>query len=102
MTTVYNKLVRARVLEILDAKGIPYVAHIATPEEYREKLYEKLLEEATELAQDRTIEELADVLEVIEAIKYVQGWTSEEVEVVRRKKHAERGGFDQPLILDES
>lgn len=102
MTTVYNKLVRARVLEILEQKGVAYTAHIATPDEYREKLYEKLLEEANELASDRNTEELADVLEVIEAIKLLHGWTSEEIEKIRRKKYTERGGFEQPVILDES
>ncbi len=98
----YNKLVRSKVLEILDAKGISYTAHTATPEEYKEKLYEKLLEEAMELAKDRSVEELADVLEVIEAIKALNTWTTEEVEAVRLKKHEERGGFDQPIILEES
>ncbi len=87
---------------MLKEKKIPYKSHIASQAEYVEKLYEKLLEEAIELAKDRNPEELADVLEVIEAIKVLNGWTTEEIEVIRLKKLADRGGFDQPIILEES
>ena len=98
----YNKLIRSKILELLDAKGIPYTSHIADESEYKEKLYQKLLEEAQELAKDRNKEELADLLEVLETIKKLNGWDALEIEEIRIKKVQEKGGFDQPIILDES
>jgi predicted house-cleaning noncanonical NTP pyrophosphatase (MazG superfamily) len=98
----HHKLVRSKIPEYLKTKGIPFTVHIADIEEYTQKLYEKLLEEASELTKDRNIEELADLLEVIEAIKDLQGWTTREVEKFRLKKFEEKGGFDEPIILEKS
>ncbi len=102
MSTRYNKLVRSKILELLEAKGIPYVSHMANEAEYKEKLYEKLLEEAGELSKDRNKEELADLLEVVESIKKLNGWNTAEIEEIRLKKLEKRGSFDQPIILEES
>ena len=41
----YNKLVRDKIPELLDSKGISYEKRIATPEEYRVELIKKLQEE---------------------------------------------------------
>ena len=98
----YNKLVRSKILQILTDKGMPHTAHLAPPEEYKEKLYEKLLEEAGELAQDRNKEELADVLEVIEAIIILNRWSRKEIEMIRLKKRDEKGSFLAPIILEQS
>jgi predicted house-cleaning noncanonical NTP pyrophosphatase (MazG superfamily) len=101
--TKYNKLIRSKVPEYLDSIEVPYKIHIATADEYKKKLTEKLLEEAFEFAKEPVSKgELADILEVIEAIKESNGWTTEEIEEIRLKKHAEKGGFDQPIILEES
>jgi predicted house-cleaning noncanonical NTP pyrophosphatase (MazG superfamily) len=102
MTTTYNKLVRSKILEILDAKGITHKSHIADKAEYGEKLYEKLVEESGELAKDRNKEELADLLEVIEAVKKMNSWDTQEIEEIRLKKRSERGDFESPIILEES
>lgn len=98
----HNKLVRSKIPQILESKNIPYKAHTADKIEYMEKLYEKLLEEAGEVSADRNKEELADLLEVIEAVKKHNGWSTQEIEEIRLKKLAERGGFDEPIILEES
>ncbi|PIR98114.1 MAG: phosphoribosyl-ATP pyrophosphohydrolase [Candidatus Colwellbacteria bacterium CG10_big_fil_rev_8_21_14_0_10_42_22] len=93
----YNKLVRDKIPEILDAKGMPYERRIATDEEYRIELLKKFKEESDEFLEVETPEELADVLEVIEALKQLPDYV--EVEEVRIKKRRERGGFDQRIIL---
>jgi len=93
----YNKLVRDRIPEILDSKGVPYEERTASPEEYKAELIKKLLEEIAEFAEESSPEELADILEVIEALKQLPEYT--DVETVRLKKRTERGGFDKRIIL---
>ena len=93
----YNKLVRDGIPQILDEKGIPYERRTATPEEYRLELIKKLLEEAAELATSGTPEELADVIEVIGALKKLPEFA--EVEAIRARKLQERGGFEERIIL---
>ena len=93
----YNKLVRDKIPEILDKKGVPYEKRIASDEEYKVELVKKLGEETEEFLKDNSPEELADVIEMIEALKKMTDY--ENVEEIRRKKLEERGGFDQKIIL---
>ena len=93
----YNKLVRDRIPEILDVKGVSYERRVASPEEYKAELIKKLAEETAEFAEESNPEELADILEVIEALKQLPEYA--DVEVVRLKKRTERGGFDGKIIL---
>lgn len=93
----YNKLVRDNIPEILDAKGVVYEKRIASPEEYKIELIKKLYEEIKEFLEAGSIEELADVGEVIEALKQLPEYA--DVEVIRQKKKLERGGFEQRIIL---
>ncbi len=98
----YNKLVRDRIPEIIETKGQTCKTHIAEEIEYTTKLKEKLQEEAAEFAKDDNIEELADLMEVVEAIKKLKGFDSAELEKVRLEKHEKRGGFEKRIILEES
>lgn len=93
----YNKLVRDKIPERLDAKGIPYEKRIATETEYREELIKKLVEEAHEFSEEGSIEELADVCEVVAALQTLPEYA--DVESVRLKKLEERGGFIERFIL---
>ncbi|MDP2593501.1 MAG: nucleoside triphosphate pyrophosphohydrolase [bacterium] len=65
----YNKLVRDKIPEILDKKGLRYERRVASLEEYKVELIRKLGEEVGEFEENGSSEELADVLEVIEALK---------------------------------
>lgn len=93
----YNKLVRDKIPEILDAKGVAYERHEASDDEYKIELVKKLEEEVREFSSDLSIEELADILEVIESLKKLPEYAT--VEDIRLQKREERGGFDKRLIL---
>jgi len=93
----YNKLVRDKIPEILDKKGIQYEKRIAAAEEYKAELIKKLGEEAKEFGEAGDPEELADILEVLEALKKLPEYNG--IEELRLKKQNERGGFEERIIL---
>ncbi len=93
----YNKLVRDKIPEYLDSKGIKYEKRIANDQEYILELFKKLNEEVSEFNTDNNAEELADIIEVIEAIKKLPEFIN--VEEVRLKKLQEKGGFESKIIL---
>ena len=97
MGEAYEKLVRDLIPEKLDAKGVTYEKRIATPEEYRLELIKKLGEESEEFTEAGNVEELADVLEVIEALKMLPEYA--DVEKIRLEIKEKRGGFEKRLIL---
>ena len=67
--------------------------------EFRRELAKKLVEEAREFCAEPSLEELADVIEVVKAILKERGETMQELETVRKKKKSERGGFQKKLFL---
>jgi len=98
----YNKLVRDGIPEYIKAKGETALYHIADDAEYGEKLKEKLLEECKENMVDESIEEYADLLEVIDDIGVYKNFNTADVESIREKKAREKGIFTKRIILDES
>ena len=56
-------------------------------------------EELAEYHNDHSIEELADLLEVMEAIVKAKGYPVEELYRVRDEKQKSRGGFDKKILL---
>ena len=97
----YNKLVRDRIPEIIASDGKACVTEILPDERYLEMLDTKLAEELSEYRESRSLEELADLLEVLRAVMKARGWTWEELERVRSDKAAKRGGFEKRILLKE-
>lgn len=98
----YNKLVRDKIPEIIKSKGGVAITHIADNAEYWQKLKEKLQEEVNEFIEAENIEEMADILEVVDAIFNYKKFDKQELEKVKEKKAGERGKFDDKIILEES
>ncbi|WP_432359181.1 nucleoside triphosphate pyrophosphohydrolase [Sporosarcina sp. UB5] len=100
---VYNKLVRDKILEIIEAEGLAYNARILESSELLKEVKAKMIEEAKEFyAADTThesVEELADVLELVLTALSVLGVTYEELEEVRQQKKEKRGGFEKAIYL---
>ena len=100
-TKVYNKLVRDRIPEIIEADGKNCVYEILSDEDYVYLLDQKLNEELSEYQESKSLEELADLLEVMQAVVKARGWTLEKLEQVRADKATKRGGFEKKILLQE-
>ena len=101
MTRKYNKLVRDRIPEIIEASGSTCVTESLADVDYLRMLDTKLDEELAEYHKDQNLEELADLLEVIRAAAIARGYTLEQLEQVRAEKAAKRGGFEKKILLKE-
>lgn len=99
---IYNKLVRDKIPEKLQDKKISFKTHIALDKEYWDKLTEKLREEVEEFIKDNNQEELADIMEVFNAICDFKNFKKENIENIRKEKFNKRGGFEKKIILEET
>lgn len=97
---VYKKLVRDKIPEIIRSRGDTAVTRVLTDREFSEYLSKKLSEEVQEFLTDGTVEELADIYEVILAILRHKNVTFESFEKLRKQKLLERGGFSERIFLD--
>lgn len=99
MKKIYEKLVRDRIPEIIEGTGSRCKVGTLDNEEYIRALDKKLREELDEYLADGSIEELADLLEVVRACAIARGYTLDELEAVRSRKAQERGRFEKRIWL---
>lgn len=97
----YNKLVRDKIPEIIKASGKSVHFRVAETTELPDLLKQKLNEEVAEFQKDENPEELADILEVIQAIATMHNLDLADLETLRAQKSNERGGFSKRIVLEE-
>ncbi len=88
-----GKLVRDKIPQIIIADGRTPIVRTLSDEEYLSELDRKLNEEVAEYQADKSLEEMADILEVLLAICEARGHSVDELMEVRDKKREKRGGF---------
>ena len=99
----YQKLVRDKIPEIITADGEVPITRTLDAKEYRQKLLEKLVEEAGELRDsDGDLGERADIAEVLKALDTVLEFDSTMIEEARSLKAERRGGFEQRIFLERA
>ena len=100
MKYTYNKLVRDKIPErINNVEGRKANYKILSNEEYLEELDKKLFEEAHEFIEEHSVEELADLMEVITAIMEFKNISIEDMEETRKIKNEKKGKFDNKIYL---
>jgi predicted house-cleaning noncanonical NTP pyrophosphatase (MazG superfamily) len=97
--TIYNKLVRDKIPELIAQSGEKPLVRILDSQEYIACLEAKLDEEAGEYHRDKNAEELADIIEVVFALAAVHGVSEEELLTQRLRKRESRGGFFNRVFL---
>ena len=96
MNPVAEKLVRDRIAELAPGR-----CRAAAPGEVVPLLLAKVREEAEEvLASGGSLAEIADLLEVMDALCRHLGHTSAAVASARADKRATRGGFETLQVLE--
>lgn len=98
-----GKLVRDGIPAIIRASGQTPQVRVLAESEYQSAVFDKLLEEATELQCAPVAEQLgeaADVYEVLLAAADTMGITMDEIVMAAQQKRTERGGFRERLWLD--
>ena len=83
----YNKLVRDFIPEVIEADGKKCETEIVYGEE------------KTKFLEDKNLEELADVMEVLFGLAHNLGYTEEDLLNKRKEKLEERGGFKEGIVL---
>lgn len=90
MKVIHNKLIRDNIPEIVERDNKTCKVRVLDDAEYLACLKDKLLEEGNEVknagARNEVIKVIADVLEVLDAIKGCYGITDEEVMTIKNKK----------------
>ena len=95
----YNKLVRDKIPEIIEKNGENPVTRILADGEYIDELNKKLQEEMKEYLADGSVEELADIVEVIYGLLDAKQVSVEEFEKIRIEKVQKRGAFKEKIYL---
>jgi predicted house-cleaning noncanonical NTP pyrophosphatase (MazG superfamily) len=100
---VYNKLIRDRIPEIIKKDGNTADIIILSEESFNQAIKQKLIEEATEVAnaetRDDILGELADLQEVMDTIKQMYNINTLEVNTIQAVKALQRGKFEKKLFL---
>jgi predicted house-cleaning noncanonical NTP pyrophosphatase (MazG superfamily) len=99
MKKAYDKLVRDRIPQIIQASGKNACIRKADEAEYKHLLRQKLLEEINEFMESGSSEELADILEVVAALGQTEGLSFSDLMEIAKEKRKDRGGFEKRLIL---
>ncbi len=95
-----GKLVRDKIPDIIRADGKEPVTRTMSEDEYLEELDKKLNEEVAEYQDEKSIEEMADVLEVLYAICEARGYSIEQLLEVKKSKRDSRGGFEKRIYWE--
>ena len=94
---IYNKLIRDNIPDVISSN---FNYHIANTEEYKIALFEKVKEELQEFIETPNVEEMADILEVIEAIINLFELDFNKIISFKNNKRKEKGAFDKRIILE--
>lgn len=102
----FGKLVRDRIPLRIESHGEEPRTYKVTREDLLSLLKAKAVEEALEVFwqadEEKTLGELADLLEVVESTCRLMGRSTDQLRDFADQKRQERGGFDKGIVLVET
>ena len=99
MKKIYNKLVRDNIPLICEENWQKPKIKILDDKKYKTALHKKLKEDVTEYLLSNNVEELADIIEVIEALAESQDSSLEEILNIKNRKQNKNGAFKNKIFL---
>ena len=103
MIKKYNKLIRDRILEIIESVGERPYWRVLNKKDYLREIKKKILEEAKELTKAKNkkeiINEIVDIQELIDVLASEIGLTKSKIKKQQKIKNKKRGGFRNKLFL---
>jgi predicted house-cleaning noncanonical NTP pyrophosphatase (MazG superfamily) len=105
--TIYNKLVRDNIPEIMKADNSEPTIRILDDEEFIVELLKKIKEESEELIQIKgdkleMQKEIGDIYEVIDAIINYYNLNIKEINKLKQERKIKRGGFAKKIFLQSA
>lgn len=94
-----NKLVRDNIPSICEKNGQIPETKVLDDVNYTSALNKKLEEEVREYLLSRELDELADIIEVVEALAENQGSSFKEVMKIKQNKQNKNGAFKNRVFL---
>ncbi|CAM3806039.1 nucleoside triphosphate pyrophosphohydrolase [Alicyclobacillus pomorum] len=98
--TVYNRLVRDKMPEIIEAMGNIAVYQILDDTAFRDALLSTISRSAAQFSETESLESLADLLDCIDIWLEMNDLTMEEVEKARAERVKRCGNFHQKMFLE--
>lgn len=99
----YNKLVRDKIPEIIESNNEEAIYRYLSDNEFKEYLKLKLNEELNEILSSKnnieTLEEIADLLEVIKFYLKIHNYTLEDALNMCEIKNEKKGTFNKKILL---
>lgn len=106
MEKIYNKLVRDNIPMIIEQDNEVAFTRLLDDNDYRIELYKKLTEECNEVIvsknTDETLEELADILEILKSIAELENKKMDDIVEIANQKRLKRGGFEKRIFLEKT
>lgn len=99
MKRIYNKLVRDNIPDIIRKNNETPNIKILSQDEYIFHLKKKLQEEVDEFVESDDITELADILEVVDALSNAYNHSLNDVMQIKDKKAISNGKFNNKILL---
>lgn len=97
---IYNKLVRDKILDVIDESGKESSFHLANDKEYQEELIKKVNEELEEFKENPCEEEMADIFEVLEALMKFHNLDEDRLLEIKAEKVKKKGAFEKRIVLE--
>ena len=99
MIKKYDKAIRDKIPDIIKKSGNNCNVKKLSDNEFLPELEKKFREEVEEYLESKSVEELADAIEVIYRIAELKGTSKEKLEMLREEKASKRGKFNENLFL---
>ena len=96
----FRKLIRDNMIDVIQSDGFRAVIRILDAEEHRRELVRKLFEEIGEYLAAGTLEELADVYEVIRSLALLDSAYEDTLLATAADKRRRRGSFIRGVFLE--